>query len=65
MRWLVGFGRFWWDFVVGDSPVLAAGAALVLVLNALLVAAGAESFAQVMLPLTVVVTLALSVRRAS
>jgi hypothetical protein len=25
MRHLVGFGRFWWDFVVGDDWVAAAG----------------------------------------
>jgi hypothetical protein len=65
MRWVVGFGRFWWDFIVGDSPVLAAGAAIVLVVNALLVAAGAGGLAQIVLPLTVVATLAFSVRRTS
>jgi hypothetical protein len=63
MRWVVGFGRFWWDFIVGDSPVLAVGAAAVLVVNALLVAAGAGEIVQVVLPLTVAVTLAFSVRR--
>ncbi|HEY7033041.1 MAG TPA: hypothetical protein VH482_16970 [Thermomicrobiales bacterium] len=63
MRWVVGFGRFWWDFIVGDSPVLAVGAAAVLVVNALLVATGADEIVQVVLPLTVAVTLAFSVRR--
>lgn len=65
MSWLVGFGRFWWDFIVGDSPVLAAGVVVVLVLNALLVAIGADTFAEAVLPLTVVVTLAFSVRRTA
>jgi hypothetical protein len=24
-RWLVAFGRFWWDFLVGDTPELFIG----------------------------------------
>jgi hypothetical protein len=63
VRWLAGFGRFWWDFIVGDSPVLAVGTGAVLAVNALLAAADADVLAQVMLPLTVVVTLAFSLRR--
>jgi len=23
MKWLVGFGRFWWDFVIGDDWLAA------------------------------------------
>lgn len=30
MRFVVGFGRFWWDFIVGDDWKLAAGVAIVL-----------------------------------
>ena len=26
MRYLKAFGAFWWDFLVGDEPRLAAGA---------------------------------------
>ena len=29
MRYLRSFGRFWWDFVVGDDWRLAAGVAVV------------------------------------
>jgi hypothetical protein len=60
--WIVGFGRFWYDFIVGDSVVLAIGGAGVLILGALLVWAGAASPAQVVLPLAVAVTLAVSLR---
>jgi hypothetical protein len=38
MKYIVGFGRFWWDFIVGEDWKIAAGVALVLALGALLVA---------------------------
>jgi hypothetical protein len=38
MRFIVGFGRFWWDFIVGDDWRIAAGVAVVLTLGAVLVA---------------------------
>jgi hypothetical protein len=38
MRFLRGFGRFWFDFVVGDDWRIALGVVLVLGLGALLVA---------------------------
>ena len=38
MRFLVGFLRFWWDFVVGDDWRIAAGVAAVLAVGAALVA---------------------------
>jgi hypothetical protein len=38
MRWVVGFGRFWWDFVVGDDWKIAAGVAVVLAAGGVLVA---------------------------
>ncbi|MHB1974071.1 MAG: hypothetical protein ACYCR4_07245 [Acidimicrobiales bacterium] len=34
-RWATAFGRFWWDFLVGDTPELFAGV-LVVVATALL-----------------------------
>ena len=39
MRFVVGFGRFWWDFIVGEDWRIAAGVAVVLAVGALLVAA--------------------------
>ncbi len=41
-RFVRGFGRFWYDFIVGDDPKIAVGVAVVLVVGAVLVgAAGA------------------------
>jgi hypothetical protein len=36
-RFVRGFGRFWYDFIVGDDPKIAIGVAVVLVLGAALV----------------------------
>lgn len=36
-RFVRGFGRFWYDFIVGDDPKIAVGVAVVLVLGAALV----------------------------
>jgi hypothetical protein len=38
VRFVVGFGRFWWDFIIGDDWKIAAGVLAVLVLAAVLVA---------------------------
>lgn len=65
MKWLIGFGRFWYDFLVGDSAVLAVGGVAALFVGWLALAAGGPAPAQVLLPLAAVVTLAVSLRRAS
>ena len=62
MRWLVGFGRFWYDFIVGESAVLAAGGAGALILGLLVVETGSLVLAQVVLPLRVAVTLIAGLR---
>ncbi len=65
MRWLAAFGRFWWDFLVGDTPELLIGVLIALGVVALLVkgpslnAAGVAAF-----PVIVAVLLGLSVYRA-
>ena len=38
MRFVIGFGRFWWDFIVGEDWKIAAGVACVLAIGAVLVA---------------------------
>jgi membrane protein implicated in regulation of membrane protease activity len=63
MNLVRGFFRFWYDFIVGDSVVLALGGGAVLVAGALLVWAGAEAVAQILLPVMVAGTLALSLPR--
>jgi hypothetical protein len=40
MRYLVSFGRFWYEFIVGDDWRIAAGVTLVLALGAVVEAAG-------------------------
>ena len=62
MKYVVGFGKFWYDFIVGDYAVLAVGGAAVLVVGALLARSGASGLAEVALPVLVVGTLAFSLR---
>lgn len=62
MRWLVALGRFWYDFIVGDSVVLAIGGVAILVAGFVLARVNASVPAQVALPLGVVGVLALSLR---
>jgi hypothetical protein len=57
------FGAFWWDFVVGDDWVVAAGVVLGLAGVALLDRAGIVSWW--LLPVVVAGLLALSLRRAT
>jgi hypothetical protein len=38
IRFLTGFGRFWWDFIIGEDWKIAAGVAVVLAAGAVLVA---------------------------
>lgn len=64
MKWIVAFGRFWYDFIVGDSVELAIGGCAVIVLSALFVWLGFERGAEVVMPLLVAATLAISLRRS-
>jgi hypothetical protein len=55
---VVSFGRFWWDFVVGDDWVAAAGVIAGLALTAALAAWW-------VLPIAVAIVLTMSVFRAA
>ena len=55
------FGRFWWDFVVGDDWRVAVGVALALGLTALL--ATTSTPAWLVLPLAVAAVLWMSLAR--
>jgi hypothetical protein len=57
------FGRFWWDFVVGDDWRSAAGVLLAIGITAALAAAGFAAWW--FLPPAVAVVLWLSLRRAT
>jgi len=62
MKWLRGFGRFWWDFVIGDDWRVAALVAAGIGATAALAAAGVNDWW--LLPLVVLLALWLSLRRA-
>jgi len=65
LRLLRGFGRFWWDFLVGDTPEIFLAALVVLGAVALISLEGHWNAAAVVaLPLLAMATLGLSVRRA-
>jgi hypothetical protein len=58
MRRIAAFGRFWWDFIVGDDWVAAAGVVVGLALTAAL-------SAWWVLPVAVALVLAVTVLRAA
>ena len=61
MSRVLAFGRFWWDFVVGDDWRAAAGVAVALGATAAVVAAGLDAWW--LMPAAVAIVLALSLRR--
>jgi hypothetical protein len=63
MRYLSAFGRFWWNFIVGDDWRVAAGVAVALGLTSLLTHSGVNAWW--LLPVAVAGLLAGSVRRAA
>jgi len=62
MKQLAAFGRFWWDFVVGDDWRVPALVAVAIGATAALEAAGVAAWW--LLPLAVPLVLWLSLRRA-
>ena len=63
MMWVRAFGRFWWDFVVGDDWLVAVAVALGLALTGLTTALGLDAWW--LLPVVVALALAGSLRRAT
>jgi hypothetical protein len=55
------FGRFWWDFIVGDDWRVAAGVVIALAVSAALADAGIPAWW--ILPAAVAVVLYVSLRR--
>ncbi len=64
-RLVTGFGRFWWDFLVGDTPEITLSVVAIVGVTALLRdAAHANAAAYVALVVLSVAALALSAARA-
>jgi hypothetical protein len=63
MSYLRSFGRFWWNFIVGDDWRVAAGVAFALGVTSLFARGGIDAWW--LLPPAVALLLAGSVRRAS
>jgi hypothetical protein len=62
MKWLVGFGRFWWDFVIGDDWLAAVLVALAIGATAAFAHDGVTAWW--LMPVAALVVLWLSLRRA-
>jgi hypothetical protein len=63
MSRVAAFGRFWWNFVIGDDWLAAVGAALAIAATAVLAAAGIAAWW--LLPVATLLVLYLSLRRAA
>ena len=61
MKWILAFVRFWYDFIVGDDWLVAAGIVVALAVTALLAHNGVDAWWA--MPVAVVALLASSVRR--
>jgi hypothetical protein len=61
MKQLAAFGRFWWEFVIGDDWLVAVLVAAAIGATAVLAAASVAAWC--LLPLAVPVVLWLSLRR--
>ena len=62
MRRVTAFGRFWWDFVVGDDWVTAACIVVAIAVTAAVATIAVPAWW--LMPLAVAATLYLTVRRA-
>ena len=64
MAFVKNFLAFWYDFVVGDDWMVAAGVVAVLIVSSIAAHAQLQSVAWVVMPLGVLAVFVLSVRRA-
>jgi hypothetical protein len=63
VKYVVGFARFWYEFIVGDDWLVAAGVAVALALTWMLAHRDISSWW--LMPLAVVALLVFSLRRAT
>jgi hypothetical protein len=64
VKYVVGFFQFWYDFIVGDSMLLAIGGVGAVLLAYALAEADAAIAAEVLMPLAVMGTIWASLPRA-
>lgn len=62
-RAVIAFGRFWWDFLIGDTPEVTVATLVVLGVVALLVHTVSSTAAWAVLPVLVAATLTATVLR--
>jgi hypothetical protein len=63
LSWVIGFGRFWYSFIIGDDWTVAAAIAIGLVVTWLLNSRGIPAWW--LIPVIVVLMVGVSLRRAS
>jgi len=64
-RLVKGFGMFWWDFLVGDTPELFVAALVIISVVTLLSIVGHfNTAAMIVLPVLAISALTISLRRA-
>ena len=63
LSWLIGFGRFWYEFIIGDDWTIAATVVVGLVVTAILKSSGIVAWWLV--PVLVVAMVGISLRRGS
>ena len=59
--WIVGFGRFWYDFIIGDDWTVAAAVFATLIVTGILNANNIVAWW--LMPIVVIVVTGISVRR--
>ena len=64
VRVVGGFARFWWDFLVGDTPELFVATVTILAVVALVRLTGENALAVTVFPLFTITALGLSLWRA-
>jgi len=64
MNFVRGFLAFWYDFIIGDDWVVAAGVVILLAVTGVLAHVNLHTAAWVLMPVGVVIVLAISLRRA-
>lgn len=61
MHYIVSFGKFWYDFIIGDDWLIAALVAVALIVLAIV----HRTYLWWVLPIVVIVSLGISLRRAT